>query len=89
MWHCKLLLACLLYHTGVDELGHKIGGHFAHLHVLPHLCHLRLQGIELRQLSLCIGGLLLSGHLLSPNLLESSAPLARDLQHVGRDSFGH
>ena len=82
-----LVLARLLHGTGVDELVHQARGHLACLEVLPHLDHLCLQLVELRELRLRVGGLLLLRELLHLDLREGAPPFARHLQHVGRDAF--
>ena len=48
---------------------------------------LLLEVVELGELGLRLGGLLLLGELLVPDLLQGAAALAAHLEHVGRDAF--
>ena len=82
-----LVLTRLLHGAGVDELVHQARGDLARLEVLPHLDHLCLELVKLRELCLRVGSLLLLRELLRLDLREGAPPFARHLQHVGRDAF--
>ena len=86
--HDKLVLLRLLHETGLHELGHQAVGHLAVLVLLLKQLHLLLKLLELGQLGLRLGGLLLLSELLRLNLLQGAAPFARNLKHVGGDALG-
>ena len=83
----ELVVGRLLHHAGVDELAHQVAGHLVGRLILLELPELLLHLLELGELGLLFRRLLLLGQLLRLDLLEGAAPLAADLQHVGRDAF--
>ena len=86
--HHEGIFARLLDETGVNKLIHELD-HALGVHLLTlHLLDLGFKFLDVCQPS---GQRLLLHHfcfLLSLNLLQCTAPLAADLQHVGRHALG-
>ena len=87
--HDELVLLRLLDEAGLHELRHQAVGHLAVFVFLLEQLHLLLELLELSQLLLRLGNLLLLGQLLFADLFECAAPFAAHLQHVGRDAFAY
>ena len=80
--HDKFVLFRLFDESSLHELGHQAVGHLAVLVLLLEQLHLLLQLLKLGQLGLRLDGLLLLRKLLGLDLLQCTASLAGDLQHV-------
>ena len=79
----------MLDDAGVDHLLHEVSRRIARLHVLLESHDLLLELVDLLDPGLIICFLLGCRFLVGLDLSKSTSPLARDLQHVGRDSLGN
>ena len=85
----KAALVILLDQAGAHELPHQAGSIVADFVVVLQFGDLLLHGVELGQLCLSVGLLLSLSLLVGLDLLESTAPFRRYLEHVRAHALGH
>ena len=83
------LIGLLFDQTCPNELSHEASCIITNLVVVFQLGDPLLHGIELGELCLRVKFLLLGSQLVFFDLRDSSAPLRRNLEHVGRDTLAH